>query len=222
MLFAIGTPAANALTFGFSSIPVSAETEGGNIAFDGDADSFAFLPTAAASFQIDSVAGGTGDAVGNQGNILGEFAIGSITDGSIPGAPGVFEYAEVTGDGTFQVYAGEETLTATISFDSIYTYDVNGSSSGGVQTEGTANIIGISYAGSNQDLLALANFGAASGVISFQFTPGLSLTDLTADGTTNSTSYSGTLSAVPIPAAAWLFGSALVGMAGIGYRRRRA
>ena len=28
------------------------------------------------------------------------------------------------------------------------------------------------------------------------------------------------MSAVPIPAAAWLFGSALLGMVGIGYRRR--
>lgn len=31
-----------------------------------------------------------------------------------------------------------------------------------------------------------------------------------------------TVTAVPIPAAAWLFGSALVGMAGIGYRRSRS
>jgi hypothetical protein len=36
-------------------------------------------------------------------------------------------------------------------------------------------------------------------------------------------SYAGTLelAAVPVPAAAWLFGSALVGMVGIGDRRRR-
>lgn len=29
------------------------------------------------------------------------------------------------------------------------------------------------------------------------------------------------ISAVPIPAAVWLFGSALIGMAGVGYRRKR-
>jgi hypothetical protein len=31
-----------------------------------------------------------------------------------------------------------------------------------------------------------------------------------------------TATVVPIPAAAWLFGSALVGIAGIGYRRKNA
>jgi hypothetical protein len=35
------------------------------------------------------------------------------------------------------------------------------------------------------------------------------------------TAVDGDLTVVPIPAAAWLFGSALVGMAGIGYRRTR-
>ena len=30
------------------------------------------------------------------------------------------------------------------------------------------------------------------------------------------------INVVPIPAAAWLFGSALVGMAGIGYRKKQA
>ena len=34
--------------------------------------------------------------------------------------------------------------------------------------------------------------------------------------------YSGGMTVVPLPAAAWLFGSALVGLAGIGYRRKQS
>ena len=41
------------------------------------------------------------------------------------------------------------------------------------------------------------------------------------DGQTGSWNFSGTVSAVPVPAAAWLMGSGLVGLVGVARRRRR-
>jgi len=69
-------------------------------------------------------------------------------------------------------------------------------------------------AGTGQQATILVDFGAGtfdiwSGTTSF-------------GGDTNNAFYGGggTLSAVPVPAAAWLFGSALVGLVGVGRRRR--
>ena len=58
--------------------------------------------------------------------------------------------------------------------------------------------------------------------MTFQFTPAMSLSALTAANQVNSTSYSGSLSyVVPIPPSALLLGTGILGLVGLGWRRRK-
>lgn len=210
LLLFFSVSAANALTLGLSSIA------GGEIKFDGTTDTFQFVPTSGGSFSIDT-SDGTGDAVGLQGIMTGTFSIGKISETVTPA--GKIQTASVTGSGQLTIFGGLENLTAKLVFDDIFTLGTTG----GIQTGGGANLTSISYLGSNPDLLALAAAPAATETITFQFTnPAMSLKELTKDGEVNMASYSGTISAVPIPPAAWLFGSALLGILGLGHRRMQA
>jgi hypothetical protein len=153
------------------------------------------------SFQITS-----GSASGLEGGVNGLFGVGPIS------TSGPLETASVSGTGILRVFDGSFTLTADLHWVDIATFGVAGS----LNTVGTANLSNVSYTGSNIDLLALAGAGSGTQTATFQFTNPTSLTDLfETRSTITSTSFSGSISTVPIPAAAWLFGSALLGLFGI-------
>jgi hypothetical protein len=200
-----------ALTLNYSSVT------GANISFDGTNDQFTFPNTGKYDFQI---TGGDGaGAINLYGNLDGTFTIGTITTTNLPSS--VLEQALVSGSGTITIYDGYNNLNATIQWKDIYTFSTQGISSGSLNTAASGNITNIQYGGSNSTLILLKNYQSATGNLSFQFVnPGISLTELTKNGTTHTTSYSGSISAIPVPPTALLLGSGLVGVFMV-YRRRR-
>jgi len=156
--------------------------------------SFSFVNTKAApSFLITS--GGTGTAIGLQGDITGSYNIGAIT------TSGSVQSAGVTNGGVgahqFIVYDGKNTFTADVAWIDIFTKGTGG----GINSGGTINLTNISYAGTNADLLTLAS-NPDIAAITFQFIPGRTLTSLTTTG--GSTSFSGSVTTVATPAPAGL------------------
>jgi hypothetical protein len=96
---------------------------------------------------------------------------------------------------------------------------------GGMNAGGTANLTYVSYdGGSNPDLKAFKDGGVVTAT--YQFT-GLNLPEgeyanLTYLSTNAvQTSYSGSMSPIPIPPSALLLGTGLLGLVGLGYRRKR-
>lgn len=151
----------------------------------------------------------SGTAIGHAGSITGTFGVGAI-------APGSLESANVTGTGTLTILDGNTPLTANLDWLNINTVGVAGI----INISGNVNLTSITYLGGNADLLALANAGSGIQTATFQFTSPQSLTDLfETSSTISSTSFSGSISAIPVPAAIWLFGSGLLGLAGIARRK---
>jgi hypothetical protein len=201
-LILIAAHQAMALTLNFSNLI------GTEVSFSGGA--FSFTSTNGYQFSITSVNGGAGDSVGFQGyvDLGGPFTIGAITiNGSLQSAP-------VTGLGTLHITDSAATdLTGTIEWLDISTLGVGGV----VNLTGMVNLTGILYGGASSDLSALAAAGAASDVITFQFVPAQTLTELKNTG--GQTSYSGSIVAVPEPGTIALV---LVGLVGLGLIRRRS
>ena len=205
----IAAPAA-AVTIDYSNSP------GSTIRFDptdgcgsGIVGCFDFTPSAN-NIEITS-----GTANTFSGSISGLFGVGSI----VPLGAGA-ETADVISSigGGLSIDDGSNILTADLTWIDIFTFGTVG----GLNTQGTANLTNISYSGSNSDLvdLATANGGVGFQTATFQFISPTSLTELFETGGTKETSFSGSISAVPVPAAVWLFGSGLLGMAGIARRQR--
>ena len=141
-------------------------------------------------FSISSVIGGLGDSVNLDGYVApgGPFTIGSIT------TIGGLETAPVTGTGTLHITDNAATdLTGTINWVSIATISV----AGVLNLSGQVNLTGITYPGANSDLNALAAAASGSDVVTFQFVPPQTLTQLTTTG--GRTSYSGSITSVPEP-----------------------
>lgn len=204
-LFGIAMQTASAVTFNFSNIPNS------NILFNptddcgalGSEGCFSFTPDGSDSLTITS-----GTASGLLGHISGLFAVSSIS-----GSPPV-ETATVSNTGMLSIFDGGDTLTASLDWLDITTIGTFG----GLNIQGMANLSSISYGGSNSDLVALSNAGLGIQTLSFQFTAPVSLTDLFNAPDSTSTSFSGSITVVPLPAALWLMGSALVGLTLVGRR----
>ncbi|MBI4642566.1 MAG: hypothetical protein HY743_02255 [Deltaproteobacteria bacterium] len=201
------------ITLNYSSIPDA------SITFYGTSKTFEF-PDSGNDFQIVNVAGGS-EALGLYGNIDGTFTIGAITTTPL-GFGTTFQYAKVSGEGTFEI--DDESgffLNGNLQWIDIYTVGNNISTTGALNTLGVINITDITYEGENADLLLFANSNAA-GNLTFQFLfPGLSLTQLTEDGAENPTSYSGSVSSIPVPPTALLLGSGILGLVAWGWRRGR-
>jgi hypothetical protein len=157
-----------------------------------------------------SIAVTSGTASGFAGGISGVFGVGAIT------SAGTLETAAVNGTGVLSIFDGGFTLTADLMWVDIATFGTLG----GFNTTGTANLSNIVYGGSNADLVALFNAGSGTNTATFQFTTPMSLTDLfTASTMITSTSFSGSITPVPVPAAVWLFGSGLLGLIGTAIRK---
>lgn len=79
-----------------------------------------------------------------------------------------------------------------------------------------ANLTNVTYTGTEADLITLRNQQPDTADLQFIFgTTGHTLTDLTTNGSTFFTSYSGNITSVPIPPSALLLGSGLLGLVGI-------
>jgi hypothetical protein len=191
----------------------------GDLQFNGATDTFSFTnEVSGRDFLITSVTGpgATNSAQFLQGTIDGVYQIGAITtSGAVQTAPVTL----ASGTPLITIYdAFNIMLTATVQWIQIKTEGLTGglNSAGGV-----LNLTNIQYTGANADLLTLKASGGGSGsaVITFQFDPGKSLTDLTTAGITE-TSYSGSLTAnVPDGGTtAVLMG---LGLLGVGFAGRR-
>lgn len=130
------------------------------------------------SFQITS-----GTAAGLFGEVTGIYTIGAITTTDTGST------APVTGSGTLVIFDGEYSLTATLEWTDIQQMGTGAS----LNVDGAVNITGVTYAGTNPDLQALATAGSGSNVLSFHFNPATSLSTLANGPGPNQASFSGTI-----------------------------
>ena len=170
-----------ALSFASSALALQidyATTTGSAISFDGSSH-FSIGP-GSDSFTIVG-----GSAAGLLGDISGTFTIGSIT------TVGTQSSASVTGDGELVIHDGASNFKATLHWIDIVQVGTGST----LNDTGVLNLTGISYSGSNADLLALASAGSAVNVLTFQFAPAVSLTELA--NSSHSTSFSGSILTEP-------------------------
>jgi hypothetical protein len=147
------------------------------------------------------------------------FAIGTITT-NLNGGGFILESAPVFGSATLHITdASSNDLTGTIQWIGITTLGAGGGSEGTLDLQGSVNFTNITYGGANSDLNALASAGAASDVITFQFTPGKTIDQLAGAGGTSS--YSGVITAVPEPST-WVLVAMGTGFAAFLRGRRQA
>ncbi|HAB17944.1 MAG TPA: VPDSG-CTERM sorting domain-containing protein [Verrucomicrobiota bacterium] len=181
---------AKAIQFDISSVP------GSGIRFTGlpagHAEITFDLGFSGHMFQIDNVVGGTGSATGYEGNITGIFDMGPVTTVTL--VP-LVETAPVAGTGTFSIFDGVDTLTATVAWVEATSLKTIIS----IATLGvTGNLTSVSYSGSDPDLLAFVAGIDETAVLSFTFPPpGKSLAELTAPGS-RATTYSGNVVSTPV------------------------
>ena len=159
----------------------------------------------------------SGSASGLVGSIAGTYGVGTI--GTVATVPFLVESASVSGSGTLTIIDGIYTLTADLVWVDIF----SAGTAGGANISGTANLTNIQYddgfsnIGTNADLLALFNGGSGVQTLTYQFGSPMSLTQLFTSGAT--TSFSGNITPIPVPAAVWLFGSGLLGLVGVARRK---
>jgi len=203
------------LTLNFSSSP-GGSPGGSTIQFNGTNSSFQFNPATTpyvipnppfppivvgyyigSQWSITSEFGGTGSAL----NLLGVVTNGPFSYGPITTNLAV-ETANVLGPlGGLEINDNASNLlTGTIAWIQLET----SSFAGGINPSLTVNVTNLAYAGSNPDLLALVADSPGSMNLTFQFSPGMTLSDLTSGSGPYQTSYSGSLS-VPEPASASCF-----------------
>jgi hypothetical protein len=194
-------PTSPALVLEFSNL--------NNTVVDFTGGGFSFTSTNGYQFKVTGITDGAGDSVGFQGYVTGSpFMIGTIVSSS-----GI-ESAPVTGTGTLHITDAASTdLTGTIEWLDIATVGVGGA----ININGMLNLTGISYLGTSSDLNTLASAGSASDVVTFQFNPAKTLTELKNTG--GSTSYSGNIYAVPEPGTIMLVAVGLLGLFLPGFPR---
>lgn len=195
-----------------------------HILFNAATDTFTFVNSSSANagfgFSINSGSGVgyDGSSLGLLGTITGTFTIGTITGGGVQNAP-------VTGPGTVSIDDGFGFFfTGTVAWGSIFTLGANG----GGNNVAAINLTGTSYAGLNNDLLALNNTLGNQAVMTFGFgfVPAENLTDLTTPGGAQQSSFTGDLDANPPVSTP--DGGATIGMLGLGmlalgaFRRKTA
>jgi len=170
----IGAQVCTAVVFHYSN------TANSFIQFNGDS-TFTFTPSSN-NLKITD-----GTATSLLGELTGTYTIGAVTTaGGVSSAP-------VSGTGTFVVHDGINDLTATVIWIDIQ----DGGTGDSLNVQGTVNLTGITYAGSNPDLLALKNAGSGINVLAFQFLPALSLDSLKTSFAQNS--FNGTVATVQAP-----------------------
>jgi hypothetical protein len=189
-LMVSGVASAQSVSFDFSSLGTAL------ITFQGAGGNFDFSPdTTGFDFQITNASGPVLGLDGLKGNINGTFEIGTITT-----LLGGLQEAPITGSGTLSINDGmgnnpSDVFTATISASGYNAFTFG--NSGGLNPESVINLSNFSYTGTNTALQNLANSSMASETVTFQFLPAETLTQLASGGSLNSTTFSGSLEAIP-------------------------
>jgi len=202
-----GVCPAQTMSFDFSNLANQA------IQFHGTPDTFEFSSAANRSFQITNSS--LPSLVGFKGAISGVFTIGPVT--SMVG----YEQATVTGPGVFQLFESDASttpLTADLTWGSV----LRVGPAGILNPDEVFNLSNFQYAGADTSLQSLQASLNGTSVLTFQFTPSKTLTQLTTNGAENQTSYSGSVTTlIPEPSAyATILGLAV--LVGAGARRLRA
>ncbi len=173
----------------------SSETNA-SINFDGQSH-FSFAPTANnLTITLD------GAATGLSGEVTGLFTIGAIT------AYPIGATAPVTGSGTFVVHDG---LSYDLTGDLVWIDITQIGTGDSLNISGLLNMTNITYGGSNPTLRTLAAAHSATNVLSFQFTPAVSLSSLKT--ARHTTSFSGSISVPDGGTTIMLLGAALAAVA---------
>ncbi|MFZ0828697.1 MAG: PEP-CTERM sorting domain-containing protein [Verrucomicrobiia bacterium] len=201
------------LSLNFSSL------SGSTIQFNGFADSFQFnASNSGYQWQISNETGGTGSAINLFGGVNnGPFSYGPISTAIV--GPFTIDTANVLGPfGALSINDGlgvlpADYLTGSVNWIQIDTVD----SIGGINAALVVNVTGLAYSGPNADLSTLVADGPASMNLSFQFSPGETLAQLSSGSGPYVTSYSGSVSVVPEPSSVAFI---LMGMGTlVGFRR---
>jgi len=181
-------------------------TIGSTIQFNGTNSTFQFNTSTSTLYggiflgtqwSIGNETGGTGSALGLFGLVNNSpFSYGPITTNIN------IETANVIGPlGALNITDGaSNSLTGTVAWIQLET----SAFAGGINPSLTVNVTGLAYAGTNVDLQTLAAGGSGSMDLTFQFSPGKTLGDLTSGSGPYQTSYSGSLS-VPEPTSVGCF-----------------
>jgi len=179
------------LTLNFGSTP------GSTLQFNGTAHSFQFNTStlgiyAGSQWSIGSEVGGN-SAIGLFGAVTnGPFNYGPV---STPFAG--LQIANVTGPlGALVINDGSGNfLTGNVAWIQLDTYNY----AGGINASLVVNVTVLGYGGSNPDLQTLFANSPASMDLTFQFSPGMTLNDLSTGSGPYATSFSGSISVVPEP-----------------------
>src|SRR5271166_2416905 len=185
-LIVSGAASAQSVSFDFSSLGSAL------ISFQGVNGDFDFSPDVSGfDFQITNASLPVMGLNGLKGNIIGTFTVGTIT------VIGGIEEAPVTGSGMLTINDGLNLFSSTIASSGYDALTVG--SIGGLNTESVVNLSNFTYNGSNSSLQQLAGSGSAIETVSFQFQPAETLNQLAFGPLSGSTSFSGSLLAIPEP-----------------------
>lgn len=207
-----GMPGYGQLTLNFAA------NTGTGLQFNGASDSFQFISDGSGyQWHITSETGGSSALNLNGAFNSGPFHYGPIT--TTGSGITMIQSAMVTGPlGNFIINdGGGHNLSGSVNFVDVETYAVGG---GGMNALTLAvNLTGVTYSGSNPDLLFLKTGQPATVDLSFQFSPAETLTQLSTGTGPFLTSYSGSLVVVPEPSTLALAG--LGGLVLLHLRRRK-
>jgi hypothetical protein len=187
-----------AITLGFANTSNSKIVFNGNSTFD-----FVKSTSPTADQFLITSSDGTGDSVGDFGNISGTFTIGAISGNS----------AAVTGTGTVTIMTGSGNLTGTINWN-----EISYSSSGTLNVAGLLDLTGITYPGTQSDLGALATAGSAIDKVTFTYTSPETLAML--KSTASSTTFAGVIT-THVPDGGVTIMLLGLGLAALGFRARQ-
>jgi hypothetical protein len=174
---------------------------GASVSFDGNRD-FTFDPApTSAQFSITSAGPENGDVGYITSPTPNGFTIGAIT------TVGPVQTAPVTGTGTVTINDGTgHPFTGSINWQTVRT--IGGGSE--LNISGALDLATISYSGSQADLVALEQIGAASESLNFTFVPTETLSYL-ATHATSTENFSGAI-IVPVPEQTTLMAGAFLGL----------
>lgn len=186
------------------------------IQFNGASDSFQFAANNTGDQWYITTESGGSSAIGLQGLFNnGPFFYGPIA--STGSGLTLVQQATVLGPlANIVISDGTVSLSGTVNFEKIATF---ATSTGDINANLAVNLTGVTYSGSNPDLAFLDASQPGTLSLSFNFSPGKTLTQLSTGSGPFTTSYSGSIVVVPEPGTLSLAG--LGGLAAWLLRRRK-